>query len=419
MSRIQRTVENDEVLPLQMGGKRGVFIYMQILHVNNVKTTNQTFGAKFYFRATWVQKKPTETEAKDVQHCFADKQSWPPGVYRPNIGFDNAVDDIELKGQSIEMSKWRIPKKHVAGDSSDTSEECVVMEWKARGSGNFSHDFDWKNYPMDIQLLKITIGILDINVLLYDDNADGVQSTIRKDYYVDNGFAFVPYKELLGDNTVEEENGKEAHGMPITSKQKTFVINPLKNRECEKREFTNLSYIIPSRRFWVYPIQETFIPVALISFSAFAVFLFPPQEVYTRLSVFLAVLIILSVYSYKVSICLPKMKEPNMFMKHTFHSFVHVFLVMIVTMIYSSCVCSKVYCNEDEIVAAAIERMDKIDIIIFSTFLVLWILLNFYSCLNLVRNYIQNEKERVGKELLHEDEGSKLSSDSVIPFTRI
>ena len=88
---------------------------------------------------------------------------WPIDVYKPDLGFDNAVEELEFKSQSIGVSTWRCPDivpKQGPGtgkvqDNEDKNEdEYVVVEWKARGSGYFSQTFHLENYPRDTQLLS-------------------------------------------------------------------------------------------------------------------------------------------------------------------------------------------------------------------------------------------------------------------------
>ena len=91
-------------------------------------------------------------------------------VYKPDLGFDNAVEELEFRSQSIGVSTWRcsdmVPKQgpetgKVQDDEDENEDEYVVVEWIARGSGYFSQTFELENYPRNTQLLKIVISSLD------------------------------------------------------------------------------------------------------------------------------------------------------------------------------------------------------------------------------------------------------------------
>ena len=170
---------------------------MQILHVADIKTAEQTFRAKYYMnKASWVQKRTTIPANWDPDH-----NTWPIGVRNPNLGFDNAIDEIELTSQHLNISNWRyvptdtgtgenkVPFSKQTNPKNDTS-PLVVVEWNARGTGTLRHPFDLYDYPVDKQVLKITMSSLSFGTYLYDDNYHGTESTIRTDYYMDEGFQF-------------------------------------------------------------------------------------------------------------------------------------------------------------------------------------------------------------------------------------
>ena len=83
-------------------------------------------------------------------------------VYKPDLGFDNAVEELEFKSQSLGVSTWRCPDmvptqgpetRKVQDDEDENKDEYVVVEWKARGSGYFLQTFELGNYACDTQLL--------------------------------------------------------------------------------------------------------------------------------------------------------------------------------------------------------------------------------------------------------------------------
>ncbi len=262
-----------------------ILVYMQILHVNDIKTVEQTFNAKFYLNATWAQKwKPKINNANalhrhdgslcstmetnvnnvdnmDVDHyvpkpppgynfCIHDDGgNWPydKNIYRPNLSFDNATTVIELKNQKLYTSAWRdYYNVHATGslvsnstqshqqeqrsndehsgndnDNNIDIEEYVVLEWKASGSGTFTYDINLENYPCDIQLLKIAIASLDRGISLHDDNQDNVQSKIRKDYVLDLGFQFLEIEEGEGEVSTSID-GHPTDEFGISSKRNAF-----------------------------------------------------------------------------------------------------------------------------------------------------------------------------------------------------
>jgi len=77
-------------------------------------------------------------------------------VYKPDLGFDNAVEELEFRSQSIGVSTWRcsdmVPKQgpetgKVQDDEDENEDEYVVVEWIARGSASFPKRLNWRITP--------------------------------------------------------------------------------------------------------------------------------------------------------------------------------------------------------------------------------------------------------------------------------
>ena len=325
----------------------GVYIYMQILHVTDIKTVEQTFQAKFYFRASWVQKRtdlfsPDPDKPVIPANWDPDHHPWPIGVRKPNLGFDNSIGEIELTSQSLGISDWRYvppppapakvgePFSYPKRPENDTS-PLVVVEWKARGAGTFTHPFDLYDYPDDKQQLKITMSSLNQGTFVYDDKYNDVKSTIRKDYVIDQGFQFETNSDLeegvVGDKLKSEEN---------------FVVINQRTR----RPFSTLSYMIPIQRSsGIY--RELIIPIALITLGSFASFVFPAEDVDKRLAVSITIFLVMTAYSYLKSSYLPKINKYTDVTTYIFLSFVLVFAVVAENAVMSVILC-KGWCKADK-----------------------------------------------------------------------
>ena len=328
-----------------------VYVYMQILHVTDIKTVEQTFQAKFYLKASWVQKRtdlfsPDPDKPVIPANWDPDHHPWPIGVRKPNLGFDNSIGEIELTSQSLGISDWRyvppppatVPDHRKVGEpfsypkrpENDTS-PLVVVEWKARGAGTFTHPFDLYDYPDDKQQLKITMSSLNQGTFVYDDKYNDVKSTIRKDYVIDQGFQFETNSDLeegvVGDKLKSEEN---------------FVVINQRTR----RPFSTLSYMIPIQRSsGIY--RELIIPIALITLGSFASFVFPAEDVDKRLAVSITIFLVMTAYSYLKSSYLPKINKYTDVTTYIFLSFVLVFAVVAENAVMSVILC-KGWCKADK-----------------------------------------------------------------------
>ena len=298
-----------------------LFVYMQILHVSDIQTALQTFQAKFYFRVTWVQKKSTNFADGGIKH-IESISDWPADVYQPDLGFDNAEEVLELKHQTLGVSPWReFAESANIPQSQDAADEFVVMEWKARGFGKFTNRFDLTHYPCDTQLLKLTISSLDQGIDLHDDHRDNVQSTIRKDYFLDQGFS------LLDGVTALSAKSAIARGLSLASQEDSFVINPVAD-EKKWRHFNTLSYIIPVKRVVRHVKQEILYPICLITLASMTSFIFPPNDPANRLAQSITVALVITGYSYVVAAYFPRIQKKTVFSNYFFRSFLFVFFVV-------------------------------------------------------------------------------------------
>ena len=313
---------------------------MQILHVSDIQTALQTFQAKFYFRVTWVQKKSTAFADGGIKH-IESIDDWPAGVYRPDLGFDNAEEVLELKHQTLGVSTWReFAESANISQSQDAADEFVVMEWKARGFGKFTNRFDLTNYPCDTQLLKLTISSLDQGINLHDDHRDNVQSTIRKDYFLDQGFS------LLDGEFARSTKTTKARGLPLASQEDSFVINPVPDKT-KWRHFNTLSYIIPVKRVVRHVKQEILYPISLITLASMTSFIFSPIDPANRLAQSITVALVITGYAYVVASYFPRIQKKTVFGNYFFRSFLFVFFVVIQNTLIGVIACNGYSCDGD------------------------------------------------------------------------
>ena len=452
-----------------------VYVYMQILHVTDIKTVEQTFQAKFYLKASWVQKRTdlfrpdpavaaaanavadaaadaaaitdaaatvdaaaaavaaaattaannaattspaaavaatTSAAARAVADAAndavaaakakadpvaaaeavvaaavaaakavavhdipivpadwdPDHHPWPIGVRYPNLGFDNAIDEIELTSQHLNISNWRYVPTGTGEDKVPFSKQnvispLVVVEWNARATGTFRHPFDLYDYPVDKQVLKITMSSLNFGTYLYDDNYNGTKSTIRTDYYMDEGFQF----DLHNGNGV---------GNKLELDESIVTIN--------QRSFSNLSYKIPIKRSSQIN-RELLIPIALISFGSFASFIFAADDVSNRLSVSITIFLVMTAYSYLKSSYLPRIEDPIDVTSYIFWSFVLIFAVVAENAVMSVILC-KGWCKDGKDYSSKIDFKEfwvgyeetciGADFVVFIALLAMWFYLN-------------------------------------------
>jgi len=300
-----------------------VFIYLQIHHVNEINATAQTFKAKFYVKATWVQKNPTNVVVPAIWKKI-DQTAWPNEVNVPKLRFDNAVEVMALEERELSISTWRKVNPFQIPDNNS-----VVMEWSAFGSGVFSHQFNFENFPCDIQLLKITISS---GSQLLDDCTDNVRSTIRKDYIVNDGYEVDTGR--LSSFSSDDRDG--AKGATLISEVNEIEINPINTR----RKFHTLSYLIPVKRINHHVKREILHPVMLITLTSMVSFIFPPNNPSGRFGVSITIALVMAGYSYVIVTYLPRTKEESRFASYIFWSFVFVFMVVI-----ENCLVALIDCN--------------------------------------------------------------------------
>ena len=288
------------------------------------------------------------------------------------MGFDNAIDEIELTNQHLNISNWRYvptdtgtsenkePFSKQTGPTNHTS-PLVVVEWNTRATGTFGHPFDLYDYPVDKQQLKVTMSSLNFGTYLYDDNYHGTKSTIRTDYYTDEGFQF---------NFSSLRNG-DGVGNKLEAEESIVTIN--------QRPFSNLSYKIPIQRSSQIN-RELLIPIALINFGSFASFIFAADDVSNRLTVSIT-----TAYSYLKSSYLPRIEDPIDVTSYIFWSFVLIFAVVAENAVMSVILC-KGWCKDGKDYSSKIDFKEfwvgyeetcvGADFVIFIALLAMWIYLN-------------------------------------------
>lgn len=404
-----------------------LFIYMQILNLSDIQTVTQTFHSKFYLRATWVQKKsdallqgmaPISINANSNSNSnLNDKECcWPMDVYKPDLGFDNAVEELEFKSQSLGVSTWRcpdmVPKQgtgpgpgtgtgtgKVQDDEDDNEDEYVVVEWKARGSGLFSQTFELENYPRDTQLLKIVISSLDQGIELHDDHRDKVQSSIREDYFLDQDFTMTNYEEILSMDDVTTTSAPIARGRAMASKEDVFVINPV-----NQRSFNTLSYIVPVERIACHVKREMLYPVSLITLSALVSFAFYPSETDKRLLISTIIALAMTGYSQITTKHLPRMKDPNEFSKYIFNSLLFVYGVVLESVVVSDRMRLAFGLHS--------KRVDLLDTVGMIMMMSLWLIMNMRIEFSVNFGMKINEKKRIIEELTIARDGVELKNHS-------
>lgn len=380
-----------------------IFLYNQILSVHKIETVGQTFQAKFYLKATWVQSINLDTivpaEVKPG-YVYDLSKNWPEYVYKPKLDFDNAAAEIiELKDQSLEVSDWRGVQASDNGDStyntstnittsSGDSRKELVMEWSGSACGTFTYQINLNNYPYDIQMLKMTIGTKDPKVSLKDDWTDGVQSTIRKDHVLDLGFKFLDVDDFLFKEVItpiDKDLAGKCRGAVLAAVEETFVISPYTRRKIDddrdkmevnprndsplatngrrkqfngnqrtsfrmtnqKDEYSTLSYIVLVERIGRHSIEEIAIPISLISLSSFASFIFGPAQSAERLAVSITIFLVMTSYAYLVTTYVPKMHKRTLYTSHLLISFVLVFAVVFQNALFSLIHC-RGYCEDSD-----------------------------------------------------------------------
>lgn len=390
-----------------------IFIYMQILHVRKINTVEQTFHAKLYFRATWVQKKPSEKSKITVD-------PWSEEIYRPNLSFENAIDVVEFKHQSIQESQWREP---LHGNS--TKE--VVMEWKVILSSVFTHNFKLENYPNDVQLLKINITATD-GTEVYDDKTVDVNSAIRNDYFLDHQVKVV--KEVKAVKEVKEEDKVTEQYVfeELKSHTDDHVKHPFKKKDqkqdqkkdndqdskqedkhgdhlysisqkfpIDTRTFFSLSYIIPCERISKHPKREILFPVSLIGTVSFATFVYPVYKPVDRFAVSITIALVMTSYMYIMTQYLPRTEDVSVLSTYIQYSFLMVFAILLEIAITSLIACGG-YCNEEDEEDTTLTHK-VIDWALSVLFFCYWLGLNMWVYGEVFKNQKSKEKERVIKEI--------------------
>jgi hypothetical protein len=216
-----------------------VFIYLQIVNLNQIDKEKQTFNAKFYIRASWVQEQEYQDQPNTMQELITDDSEWPKNVYKPNLSFDNSTNHIQLFNQSVGISQWR----EATLTRNDDDASYAVFEWKASGIGTFA----FQDVDMNGLILKIDIGCLDGRIHLHDDHRDMVQSMIRVDHIYDSTYKLVKIDDALQGETwcnsgssMCDDDTKNGCGNRIVSQEKRIVINAR-----NERSFSTLTYIVP------------------------------------------------------------------------------------------------------------------------------------------------------------------------------
>mmetsp|Transcript_9977 Transcript_9977/g.11958 ORF Transcript_9977/g.11958 Transcript_9977/m.11958 type:complete len:408 (+) Transcript_9977:143-1366(+) len=362
-----------------------VYIYLQILHVHCIDSTNETLSAKFYFRATWLQNKPDDWESvQDQMKEFCDDNSkFPKGITDPQISFDNSMGVMELKDQSLQVSKFREP----TNDDRDDRDEKIVIEYRARGSGTFIQSLSFQHFPFDIQFLKINMASMNPYVQLHDDCYDDVESTMRRDYFVDTGF--VPITLNTTKDRIEDINGHheqrgpflntvipeevnkdgEERGVNLRSVEEKFWIN---HRRPQKKPFHLLSYVIPARRISRHAKEEMFLPVFLITTAAFTSYGFAPEDLSKRLSTSVSLALVITAYKYlAATTSVPVLKDRTVCDLYILISFVIIFLVVFQNWVAGLIACEG-FCKSDD----SSDFGEIFDIVSFSLLGVLWVVLN-------------------------------------------
>jgi len=362
-----------------------VYIYMQILHVHCIDSTNETMSAKFYFLATWLQDKPDHPDWENDMKKFCDDDSkFPKGIKDPQISFDNSIEVMQLKGRSLQVSspKFRKPR--------NADQDKIVVEYRARGSGTFIQSLSFRHFPFDIQFLKINMASMNPYVQLHDDSYDEVESTMRKDYFVDTGFVPITANNQ-GDEIEEicghhEQNGPllntkipkevkkedKSRGIALLSVEQKYWIN---SQKPQAAPFHLLSYVIPARRIVRHAMEEMFLPVFLITTAVFTSYGFAPQELKDRLSTSVTLALVITAYKYLAATTyVPVLKDRTVCDLYFLTSFLIVFLVVFQNFIAGLVACEG-FCNSDD----GNDFGEIFDIVTFSLLGVLWVALNIWT----------------------------------------
>jgi len=366
-----------------------IFIYIQVVHVTSISTTEQTFHAKFYIRATWVQELCDNEliKLKPGVKPIEAQTDWPKDVFMPSVAFDNAKEEIEYKGQTVGVSPWRKVINQPERDN------FVVVEWKAKGCGVFFQKFELGNFPCDIQLLKIVISSL-AGASLHDDDRDGVMSNIRKDYFVDQGFVF---KFELEAQTQSGET-ETSRGAKIKSLEEILTINA--------REFHTLTYLIPAKRIDHHAKREILHPVTLITLAAMFSFLFPPDAPNDRLTVSITIALVMTGYLYVITNYLPRTTETHLFDWYVSFSYWFVFLVALQNTVIAIIACEGKYCGLDYDSASALSQTPSessvaqiADVVFLGIFACVWFFVNAYVYVMVYYKMKIKEEKRIRKYL--------------------
>lgn len=389
-----------------------IFIYMFINHISGVSTIDQTFNAKFYFRATWVQKKSIHFKNNSSISIQDDK--WPDDVYKPDLVFSNAIDYIELCKETLSVSTWRkVDEKEVKVDCID---DYDVIEWKAHAFGTFTSPFEMKNYPQDIQLLQIKMeGLGGAHFHDDRDEENKVVSVLKKDTFTSNTFRL--YKEgstraWLQDE-LQRQNSRDSNVSARTKKASSQFLQLTTKEEVVQtysgREFNVLSFNVPIKRFTR---RHTFNVILnfLIASSSFASFLFPPDQISKRLSVSITIGLVMAANYSQDSENLPNMEQTNVFTMYIFLSFFMVFAVVILTSLLALRACDHEYCDElgEEIPDS------KLDVAIASILIILWLSFNAVLLYKLYYDFPKRARQR----LADYSSGERVNRSSVkAPFS--
>ena len=156
---------------------------------------------------------------------------------------------------------------------------------------------------------------------LHDDHRNDVQSTIRKDYFLDQGFS------PLDGGTEISAKSTIARGVSLASQEDSFVINPVADKT-KWRHLNTLSYIIPVKRLVRHVKQEILYPISLITFASMTSFIFPPNDPANRLAQSITVALVITGYSYVVAAYFPRIQKKTVFSNYFFRSFLFVFFVV-------------------------------------------------------------------------------------------
>ena len=104
--------------------KRDLYFYVQILTFGNISVTEQTFEAYFYLKAAWAEPEIEDKVEEMREKMKAYKgESWPEGLFDPQLDFMNANCRIEITKPSIDIAPWLRTSPFVRRTSQ------VLIEW--------------------------------------------------------------------------------------------------------------------------------------------------------------------------------------------------------------------------------------------------------------------------------------------------